>query len=109
MKIELEQSDIDTITNDVIANVSAALVPKIQEMIMVLASQDQLLTKKEVYEGILKCTPRTAEELYFSQPDFPVFELPERPGAPKTQRRYSRRAVEAWIAQKNSTRVEGIG
>ncbi len=32
MKIELEQSDIDTITNEVITNVSAALVPKIQEM-----------------------------------------------------------------------------
>ncbi|MCX4077534.1 hypothetical protein OQZ55_15155 [Bacillus subtilis] len=109
MKIELEQSDIERITSDVIANVSAALIPKIQEMISVLSSQDQLLTKKEVYEGILKCTARTAEELYFSQPDFPVFELPGRPGSGKTQQRFSRRAVEAWIAQKNCTRAERIG
>ncbi|AIC98286.1 hypothetical protein [Bacillus subtilis] len=109
MKIELEQSDIERITNNVIANVSAALIPKIQEMISVLSSQDQLLTKKEVYEGILKCTARTAEELYFSQPDFPIFELPARPGSAKTQMRFSRRAVEAWIAQKNCTRSERIG
>ncbi|AGF26875.1 MULTISPECIES: hypothetical protein [Bacillus amyloliquefaciens group] len=99
MKIELEQSDIDTITSEVITNVSAALVPKIQEMIMVLSAQDQLLTKKEVYEGILKCTAATAEELYFSRPDFPSFEPPQRPGGTKTQRRFSRRAVEAWIAK----------
>lgn len=79
MKIELEKSDIDSITSEVITNVSAALVPKIQEMIMVLSAQDQLLTKKEVYEGILKCTATTAEELYFSRPDFPASKWSQNP------------------------------
>ncbi|UDB49855.1 hypothetical protein [Bacillus safensis] len=105
MKFELEASDLEKITNDVIASVSAALIPKIEEMFMVISSQDELLTKKQVYENILKCTAATADELYFNRPDFPTLDLPSLPGVPRQHKRYSRKAVEAWIAANTKGRL----
>nr|WP_261407279.1 hypothetical protein [Bacillus pumilus] len=46
MKFEFEDSDLEIITNSIIANVSAALIPKIEEMLLIIASKDELLTKK---------------------------------------------------------------
>ncbi|MGE7657365.1 hypothetical protein ACQKL7_05720 [Bacillus altitudinis] len=98
MKFEFEDSDLEIITNSIIANVSAALIPKIEEMLLIIASKDELLTKKQVYENILKCTAATADELYFNRPDFLTLDLTSLPGAPRQHKRYSRKAVEAWIA-----------
>lgn len=100
MKLELEQSDINKITDEVIASVSIALIPKLEEMMAANFMNDKLLTKKEVYQEILNCTAETAEEIYFSQPDFPVFNTPNRTDGTRTQRRYSKKAVEQWIASK---------
>lgn len=100
MKIELEQTDVDKITNDVIEKVSIALIPKLQKIISSTILSDQLLTKKQVYKEILNCTPETAEEIYFCQPDFPVFDTPSRNDGTRTQRRYSRKAIEQWIASR---------
>lgn len=100
MKIELESNDVEKITNDVIEKVSVALTPRLEALIKSTVMPDQLLTKKQVYKEILNCTPETAEEIYFCQPDFPVFDTPERVDGTKTQRRYSRKAIEQWIASK---------
>lgn len=105
MKLELEQSDLDKITDDIILSVTSALIPKLEVMLKASLVQDMLLTKKQVYKEILNCTPETAEEIYFCQPDFPVFDTPERLDGTKTQRRYSRKAIEQWIA----TRVKAGG
>lgn len=98
MKFELEESDLNKITESVIEKISVALIPKIEEMLNANLCNDKLLTKKQVYKEILNCTAETAEEIYFSQPDFPVFDTPNRPDGTKTQKRYSKKAVEQWIS-----------
>lgn len=74
-----------------IANKIVELVlPLINKAIKTVYSDDELLSKKELCERILKCDTNTADKHILYQKDFPFIEI-------GSQRKYPKRKVEEWI------------
>lgn len=66
--------------------------PQIQASLENSYSDDELLSRKEVSERILKCDVVTADKYFLYQSGFPYVEI-------GNQRRYPKRQVEEWIKQ----------
>lgn len=70
-------------------------LPQIKKSIETKYSDDELLTKKDLCERILKCDTKTADEFFLYKKGFPFVEFG------KNGRRYPKREVEKWI-RKNT-------
>lgn len=66
-------------------------MPSIQKSIETKFSDDELLTKKELCERILKCDVKTADDFFIYKKGFPYVDFG------KNSRRYPKRQVEEWI------------
>lgn len=71
-------------------------MPQIKKAVEETYTDEELLTRKEVCERILKCDANTADKYYLYQEGFPYIDFGER------GRRYPKRRVEEWI--KNNTK-----
>lgn len=69
-------------------------MPAIKQGVESTYSDDELLTKKELCERILKCDVNTADKHFLYQEGFPYMEI-------GNTRRYPKRQVEEWI-KKNT-------
>lgn len=67
-------------------------LPEIEKAIETTYSDEELLTRKEVSERILKCDVKSADRHFLYQPGFPYVNI-------GNQRRYPKRKVEEWIKQ----------
>ncbi|EOO28652.1 hypothetical protein IIU_05770 [Bacillus cereus VD133] len=106
MNIQLEPSDIDVIVETIVGKLYEKLAPQMVELIGDLMQPDELLDKQRVYKEVFNCTATTFEDLYYSRPDFPVFDPGVRPDGSKAKLRFSRKAIEKWIAENGKTRSE---
>ena len=70
-------------------------MPQIEQAVESVYSDDELLTKKELCERILKCDVNTADKYFLYEKGFPYIEI-------GSTRRYPKRQVEEWI--KKSTK-----
>lgn len=70
-------------------------MPQIKEAVETVYLDDELLSRKEVSERILKCDVNTADKYFLYQKGFPYVEV-------GSTRRYPKRKVEEWI--KNNTK-----
>jgi hypothetical protein len=83
MNIELGKNEINEVTEE--------MKKAILEIALKCTEHDQLLSRKEVCELILRCAQNTASEHFLYAKGFPYVEL----GA--NGRRYPKKAVEKWI------------
>ena len=68
-------------------------MPEIKEAVESTYTDDELLTRKEVCERILKCDANTADKYFLYKEGFPYVDFGEK------SRRYPKRQVEKWIAE----------
>lgn len=67
---------------------------EIKVLILKNFEDEELLTKKELCDRILKCSVTTADMHYFNDPTFPCIEI-------NKYKRYPKKAVEKWIDKKS--------
>ncbi|ETE99584.1 TPA: hypothetical protein QCW01_001549 [Bacillus thuringiensis] len=106
MNVQLESSDIDVIVETVVGKLYEKLAPCMVDLVGELMRPDELLDKQRVYKEIFNCTATTFDDLYYSRPDFPVFDPGIRPDGSKAKLKFSRKAIEKWIAENGQTRAE---
>ncbi|MFS7206663.1 hypothetical protein AB6831_04050 [Carnobacterium divergens] len=94
MEVVLDKEATREILGGLTEELSKQLIKDMKKELQVELRHDELLTTKEVAEGIFKGDAQFVRENYLTQPGFPY--LPYG----KNDRRYSRKAVEKWI-EKN--------
>lgn len=92
MEIKLDKTGTTSFFEWVAKKFLEISLPYIERAIENTYSDDELLTKQELCERILKCDVKTAEKYFIFADDFPFIEQGE-------SRKYPKRKVEEWIKQ----------
>lgn len=96
MKIQFDSMSTNEFFKWIAAKFLEVSMPQIKQAVEGAYTDDELLTRKEVSERILKCDANTADKYYLYKEGFPYMDFGER------GRRYPKRQVEEWI--KNNTK-----
>lgn len=94
MNIEFDKQGTKKFFDWLADKMMVLMFPKVLELFKVELSDEELLTKKELAERILKCTVDTAEKHYIFKKGFPYIEQGEG-------RKYPKKLVEKWIAENS--------
>lgn len=92
MEIKFDKQGTNSFFEWLAAKFVEVSLPQIEHIIEATYSDDELLSRKEVSERILKCDVATADKYFLYQSGFPYVEV-------GNQRRYPKRQVEEWIKQ----------
>lgn len=69
------------------------MIPELFNLLSSMVDNEELLSKKELCEHILKCDENTADKYFLNAKGFPYVEMGNRKKYPKKQ-------VELWIAEQ---------
>lgn len=90
--MELAGIDEETIADMVADRLAQKLFPPLKDFVIKEYRPDELLNAQEICDQTLHCSTKILNSFYLYQPGFPSM--------PKgSQRMYSRKAVEKWIAE----------
>ena len=90
--MQLAGIDEHELTEMVANRLAEKLFPQLHDLVTKYETPDELLTGQEICNQVLHCSTNTLTSYFLYQPGFPTI-------LKGSQRVYSRKAVEKWIAE----------